>query len=343
MKHFSIVMLLFLALAPACDRGASSAPAKAKVFRVAVVAPGSTADGGWNYSAREAAARVERELRLAEPVSFVENVEASKRKALLRDFGRDGYALVICHGYEFNPVVREIAGEYPATFFVVSGYDRPEEKFGSIVYQLGEAAYLCGAMAAKVTRTGQVGFIAAAPVPPVELCYRGFRAGFLAFKPDGAVREPVYIEGARPWEDSTAAKAKTAALLQVREPAPIDVLFQNADAASRGVFEAVEAHAGPVFVFGANRDQNDTPATRKVLASAVIHVDRAFVRLAGQVLAGEYKPHLQTETVASGVIECVLSPRLAELVGEPTAAACKAAVEEARRALIDGKVSLSGA
>src|SRR5205085_786061 len=81
------------------------------------------------------------------------------------------------------------------------------------------AAYLCGAMAAKVTQTGHVGFIAAQQVPPVELCYRGFRAGFLNYHPDGSVREPLYIEGTHPWEDSAAAKEKTTALLRVTPPA----------------------------------------------------------------------------------------------------------------------------
>jgi basic membrane protein A and related proteins len=332
------LLVLAVGAVAACNRRASS-PAQAEgTFRAAVVVPGSTADGGWNYSAKEGALLVEKELKLPQPVNFVENVEASKRKTLLRDYGRDGYNLVICHGYEFNQVVKEIAPEFPKTRFIVSGYDQPDPHFGSIVYQLGEAAYLCGAVAAKVTRTGQVGFVAAQPVPPVELCYRGFRNGFVKYRPDGRVREPVYIEGSRPWEDSTAAKVKTQALLSANEPAAIDVLFQNADAASRGIFEAVEEHRGPIFVFGANRDQNDTQATSKVLASAVIHVDQAFVRVAKAVQAGTYSPHVESETVKSGVIECVLNPRLAKMVDEPTAAACRAAIEEARQALAAGKV-----
>ncbi|GMU24265.1 MAG: hypothetical protein AMXMBFR13_43400 [Phycisphaerae bacterium] len=336
-----IILGIGVALAglPGCDRGAASGSGAEAPFRVAVVVPGSTADGGWNYSAKEGAELIAKELNLSEPVSFVENVEASKRKALLREYGREGYALVISHGYEFNPVVKEVAGEFPKTAYVVSGYDEPDDRFGSVVYQLGEAAYLCGVVAAEVSQTGHVGFIAAQPVPPVELCYRGFRNGFLAQRPDGTVREPVYIEGSRPWEDSTAAKVKTQALLSAGGAAPIDVLFQNADAASRGIFEAVESRPGRIFVFGANRDQNDTPATRKVLASAVIHVDRSFLNIARAVKEGTYRPGLISETVKSGIIECVLNPRLAELVGEETAAACREAVEEAREVLRDGSLN----
>jgi basic membrane lipoprotein Med (substrate-binding protein (PBP1-ABC) superfamily) len=307
---------------------------------VAVVVPGTTADGGWNYSAKEAAEAIQKELSLPEPVSFVENVEQSRRKAMLREYGRDGYRLVICHGYEFNQVVKEIAGDFPETLFVISGYDQPDPRFGSIVYQLGEAAYLCGAMAAKITQTGHVGFVAAQQVPPVELCYQGFREGFLKHRPAGSVRSAVYIEGTHPWEDSAAAKEKTTALLRTEEPARIDLLFQNADAASRGIFEAVEQRPERIFVFGCNRDQNATTATRKVLASAVIRVDRAFVRVAQAVRAGTYQPHVASETISTGVIECIPSPRLQELVGADVAKAAVAAMEDARQDIGSGRVSL---
>ncbi len=313
-------------------------PTDAKPFRVAVVVPGSTADGGWNFSAKEAAERLQKELSLAEPVSFIENLEPSRRKTALRNYGRDGYRLVICHGYEFNEPVKEIAADFPGTIFIISGYDQPDPHFGSILYQLGEAAYLCGAMAARVTQTGHVGFIAAEPVPPVELCYRGFRNGFLKYKPDGSVREPLYIRGSRPWEDSAAAKDKTKSLLRVTDPKPIDVLFQNADAASRGIFEAVQEHDGSIFVFGCNRDQNATTATTKILASAVIRVDEAFLHVARAVRDGSYRPHVEYETVKSGVIDCAPNPKLTYAVGEAVAKACRSAVDEARAALIAGGV-----
>lgn len=333
----AIITLAILTLTVACNRNANDSQGS-KPFRVAVVVPGSTADQGWNYSAKQGAEQIQKELQLTEPVSFIENVEQSQRKPVLRDYGREGYSLVICHGYEFHQNVKEVAPEFPATTYIVSGYDLSEKDFGSIVYQLGQAAYLCGAIAARVTQTGHVGFIAAQPVPPVRLCHLGFKNGFLKYRSDGTVRPPVYIEGTHPWEDSVAAKDKTTALLRAADPKPIDVLFQNADAASRGIFEAVQQHDGRIFVFGCNRDQNDTTATTKVLASAVIHVDRAFVRAAKAVRDGTYKPHVESETVKSGVIDCVLNPKLNQLVGKETAESCQTILEQARIELIEHHV-----
>ena len=335
---FRIFTFAWLAvLAPqltACSREGSSPDA----FLVAVVVPGSTADQGWNYSAKEGAELIQRELGLVEPVSFIENVESSQRKSVLRSYGRKGYDLVFCHGYEFHQVVKEVVDEFPETRFVVSGYDQPDERFGSIVYQLGEAAYLCGVIAAHATESGHVGFIAAQRVPPVVLCHDGFRKGFLDTKPDGEVRDPQYIEGANPWEDSAAAKVRTQAMLRNREPAPIDVLFQNADAASRGIFVAVEEHPQRIFVFGANRDQNDTSATSKVLASAVIRVDDAFLRVARAVRNGTFEVKVHSETLATGGIDCVLSPRLADLVGDEKATAIIERVAAAKDGIIRGAI-----
>lgn len=339
----SFALLTFFSLIHGCDKSSQTTATQttSETFRVAVVVPGTTADAGWNFSAKEAALAIQKELNLPQPVSFVENLEQSRRKPMLRDYGRDGYQLVLCHGYEFNPIVKEIAGEFPHTTFIISGYDQPDDRFGSIVYQLGEAAYLCGAMAAKLTHTGQVGFIAAQQVPPVELCYQGFSKGFLKYKPDGAVRSPVYIEGSHPWEDSGAAKEKTKAMLRVTQPAAMDVLFQNADAASRGIFEAVEAQPNRTFVFGSNRDQNDTTATKRVVASAVIHIDRAFVKAAKAVRDGTYKPHVESETIASGVIECIPSPRLSELAGPEGSQAALTAMRSARDEIVSGALALS--
>lgn len=312
-------------------------------FQMAVVMTGATADAGRNDGVKKAAERLEHELQLAEPVSVYENTTASQAESVLREYARGGCDLVICHGYEWHQPVREVAPDFPDTMFVISGYDQPSPHFGGIVYQLGEAAYLCGAMAAHVSQTGCAGFIAAQRVPPVERCYRGFRNGLLQHRPQAAVREPVYVGGPNPWDDSAAAKVKTQALLASDEPCRIDVLFQYADAAGRGIFEAVEQHTAahpeqPVFVFGSNRDQNGTTASPRVLASAVIHVDKAFLRVAREVRAGTYTPHVQSETVATGAIDCIIHPELEAMVGPERAAACREVVEQARRALKAGAI-----
>lgn len=317
-------------------RGGASTQTE-RPFSVAVVIPGSVADMGWNYAAKEAADAIARELDVTPKV--IDRVGASEHKTVLRNLARDGTRLIFCHGYEFNAAVRQLAGEFPETQFVISGYDQPGEDFLSLEFDLSEAAYICGAIAAASTETGCVGFIAAQPTPPVALCYEGFARGFRAQLPDGIIRPPVYIEGPNPWEDAATAKIKTQAMLRSVDPAAVDVLFQNTDTASAGVFEAVAESSRRVFVFGANRDQNDNPSTENVLASAVIHVDRAFLAVAEDVAQGTRPTGHRLLGVNSGVVDCVLNPRLDALLGEDAAATIRKSAAQAIQQVRDGGIA----
>lgn len=324
-----------------CDLKSTGRPARGgdAPLTVAVVIPGSVADMGWNYAAREAADAIAREFNITPKV--IDRVGASEHKTVLRNLARDGTRLIFCHGYEFNAAVRQLAGEFEGTHFVISGYDQPGTNFLSLEYDLSEAAYVCGVIAAVASETGCVGFIASQKTPPVALCFDGFRRGFLEARPAGVVREPVYIEGPNPWEDAATAKIKTQALLRAADSAAVDVLFQNTDTASVGVFEAVAESSRRVFVFGANRDQNDTPSTRNVLASAVIHVDRAFLEVVREVAAGRRGSGYRRLDAASGVIDCVLNPRLDALVGAPAAEQIRMASADALARVRSGGASSS--
>jgi len=321
---------------PASNSNANTGSA-GRPLSVAILVPGSLSDAGWNYSAKEAADRIAAELEISPKV--LDKIGASERKTVLRSLAREGTRLIICHGYEFNSTVRELAPQFPAVQFVVSGYDQPDPHFLSMVFDLSEAAYLCGVIAAVISETGHAGFVSAQQTPPVALCYEGFRKGFLGVRPQGTVRPPVYIEGENPWEDAAAAKIKTQTLLRADQPAPVDVLFQNTDTASSGVFEAVSEASRKVFVFGANRDQNENATTDRVPASAVIRVDRAFLEVVREVRAGQSLSGVRRHNLRTGVVDCVLNRRLDRLVGAETAERVRRAVAEARAKITSGQVS----
>ena len=91
-----------------------------------------------------------------------------------------------------------------------------------------------------------------------------FEGGVKSVNPDAEVRR-AYVGD---WEN--IGKAKELALAQIQEG--IDFIFHNADAAGRGVFDAVEtsqAQGKFVWTFGSNRDQSEVSPTT-VLANAVI-------------------------------------------------------------------------
>ena len=66
------------------------------------------------------------------------------------------------------------------------------------------------------------------------------------------------------------------------------MIFQNADAAGLGVFQAAREKAG-TFVIGSNSNQNGV-APDVTLGSVVIDLPLAFLTIAKQVKAGTFKP-----------------------------------------------------
>ena len=79
---------------------------------------------------------------------------------------------------------------------------------------------------------------------------------------------------------------------------------QNADKAGLGVFQAAAAHDG-VWAFGSNKDQNAI-APDAIMASAVLDVPAAYVRIGRDVRDGMYRPTAAT----MGVLAQELLPTL---------------------------------
>lgn len=115
------------------------------------------------------------------------------------------------------------------------------------------------------------------------------------------------------WDDVSAGREQ--ALAQISQG--VDVIFQNADAAGLGVFQAARERRG-VFVIGSNADQNSI-APAITLGSVVIDLPRAFETVAREVRSGNFQPRVVTFDARSNVVRLVLNPALRDSI--PAAAA----------------------
>lgn len=282
----------------ACDEGRDDGD----VFRVALLTPGSIADGGWNAGAYRGLEEI-RDLLKAE-VRHAETRTPAEFEEGFRDFAGRGFALVFGHGFEYQEAAAKVGAEFPKTIFITTSGSTVRENVAPMVFELEQATYLCGVLAARMTETGMVGMIGGIDLPSIRSTFEAFRAGVAATRPDVEVRE-VFIGN---FEDSSAAREAALALLE--EGA--DLLLHQANAAGRGVFRAVSerrARGDRVFAFGTNRDQNDM-APEVVLASATLEIPAAFVELARQVQAGRFVPAPTRLGMKEGIVRFVLNPRL---------------------------------
>jgi basic membrane lipoprotein Med (substrate-binding protein (PBP1-ABC) superfamily) len=155
----------------------------------------------------------------------------------------------------------------------------------------------------------------------VKSSFIAFEAGARSVNPGVRVLT-AYIGN---WDDASAGKEQ--ALAQIGRGA--DVIFQNADAAGLGVFQA--ARERDVLVFGSNSDQNAV-APEVTVGSVVIDLPHAFVTVAREVKDGTFRPGVIYLGGKSDVVRLVLNPAM----GNRIPAAVRSEVDTARARIAAG-------
>jgi basic membrane lipoprotein Med (substrate-binding protein (PBP1-ABC) superfamily) len=313
------IAFLCLLLALACG----GEPRDGGAFRVALLTPGSIADGGWNAGAYEGLEAIRDSL--GAEVRHVETRTPAAFEEGFRDFAARGFALVFGHGFEYQEAAAKVGAEYPETIFITTSGNTVRANVAPMIFELEQATYLCGVLAARMSQTGTVGLIGGIDLPSIRSTFRAFRAGVEATRAGVEVRE-VFIGN---FDDTAAAREAALALLE--EGA--DFLMHQANDAGRGVFRAVAERAAAgdrVYAFGTNRDQNDM-APSVVLASATLDIPTAFVAVARRVRDGGFEPAPLKLGMAQGIVALEFNPTLRERIA-PEIRAELAALEQRIRA-----------
>ncbi len=281
---------LLCVLLCACSAEQSADPG----FRVALLTPGSIADGGWNAGAYAGLERI-RDV-LGAQVSHVETRTPVQFEESFRDYANQGYDLVFGHGFEYQDAAALVGAEFPETIFVTTSGNTVRANVAPMVFELEQATYLCGYLAGRMTRTGKLGMIGGINMPSIRSTFIAFAAGAEAARPDVEVGE-VFLGN---FDDTAAAREAALALLE--EDA--DFLIHQANEAGRGVFQAVSerVRTGQVaFAFGTNRNQNGM-APDVVIASATLDIPSALLEVARRVRDGEFR----AEPIRLGMAEDIV-------------------------------------
>jgi basic membrane lipoprotein Med (substrate-binding protein (PBP1-ABC) superfamily) len=310
----SLSVCLVAAALAACSRTKTPQPSGA--MKVALLTPGPISDAGWNAGAYEGLKAIEKEL--GAEISHVMVKTPSEFEEQFRAYATSGYDLCFGHGFEFQDAAERVAKDFPKTVFVTTSGSRAAKNLAPIVFELEQAAYLCGLTAGRMSKSAKAGMVGGVELPSIKSTFLAFEGGLKAGNP-GAKATPVFTGS---FED--VAGAKTAALALADQGC--DFLFQNADAAALGVFRAA-AERG-IWAFGTNKDQNALAPS--VLASAVIDMPRAFVETARRVKDGRFDGKPLRYGLKSGVISYVWNPALLSKVPAPVVdevSATKAKIE----------------
>jgi basic membrane protein A and related proteins len=280
---------------PASDSQSRSADGTA--FRVALITPGPISDRSWNGGAYEGLLQIRDSLDAS--ISHIQSRTPAEFDENFRLYGTQGYDLVIGHGYEFQEAALRIAPSFRGTVYLItSGAVADSPNVAGIRFAFEEPSYQAGVVAGALTKSGVVGAIGGTELPPVKASFDAFAAGVRSWNPNARV----VISYIGNWDDVSAGREQ--ALAQIARGA--DVIFQNADAAGLGVFQAAR-QSGKALVFGSNSNQNDV-APEVTLGSVVIDLPRAFLQVARDVKTGEFRARVFDMGVATDVVRLVLNP-----------------------------------
>lgn len=291
-RRFFLLFAVLHTLTIACGKGDSGAEG----FRVGLITPGPVSDQAWNSGAYQGLLRIRDSLGAT--ISNVESENPSVIEETFRQYGAQGFDLVIGHGFEFQDPAERVGSEFPQTVYVATGGNRSTRNFASIEFAFEEGSYLAGMIAASVSRSNVIGCIGGTELPPVARSFKAFEAGARSVNPD--VRVLVAYVGN--WSDASAGKEH--ALAQMARGA--DVIFGNADAAGLGIFQAAR-ESRRVRVIGANSDQSHV-APEVVIGSVVIDLPHAFLTVAEEVKAGTFTPRVVSFGAKSDVVRWVYNP-----------------------------------
>ena len=277
--------------------GSTANSAGVRKMRVALLTPGPISDKSWNGIAHEGLLAIRDSL--GAETSHIQTKTPAEFDENFRQYGAQGYDLVIGNGFEYQEAAARVAPSYPKTNYAITSGRVTAPNIAGIAFAFEEASYQAGMLAGAITKSNKIGLIAGTELPPVKTSFLAFERGARSVNPKVSVITS-YIGN---WDDVSAGKEQ--ALAQIAQG--VDIILQNADAAGLGVFQA--AREKKILAFGTNANQNSV-APDVIIASVVIDLPKAFLMLAREVQAGTFKGRVINLGVKDDVVRLVVNPTL---------------------------------
>lgn len=256
-------------------------------------------------------------------VSHIQTKTPAEFDENFRQYGAKGFNLVFGHGFEFQDAALRVAPDFPKTVYVVTSGTSVAKNVAGVEFAFEEASYLAGIVAGTITRSNTLGMIGGTELPPVKRSFEAFEQGAKSVNP----RAKVVVSYIGNWDDVSAGKEH--AIAQISRGA--DIIFQNADAAGLGIFQAVK-EAKNVRIIGSNANQNDI-APDHTLGSVVIDLPHAFLLIAREVEKGGFTGKVFHLGLHDSVVTFVPNPRLSNTLP----AGLMSKVDSARAEMVNGR------
>ncbi|MDC1135952.1 BMP family ABC transporter substrate-binding protein [Alphaproteobacteria bacterium] len=254
----------------------------------------------------------------------------TQREQAMRRMAERGATVILGVGFAQADAIAKVAAEYPDKQFSiidVSWLDAPNLRQYS--FKEHEGSYLVGVAAALASETGKVGFVGGMDIPLIRKFACGYVGGVKAANGNADVYQNMTGTTPSAWNDP----AKGAELAKSQIDRGADVVYHAAGGTGLGVIQAA-ADTGKLAI-GVDSNQNGL-APGSVLTSMLKRVDVAAYETFKDAMDGKFTSGLQALGIAEGGVDWALDENNASLI----TADIKAAVEQARKDILSGAVSV---
>ena len=215
-------------IAGACSGGDEEPAADASAVTAAFILVGPVGDAGWNWAHDQG--RQYAEAETGATTLFVESVPevAEDFKSVAIDFiENEGADVIFGTSFGYMDPMLELADEYPDVVFEhASGFKTNDANFGNFFGRMYQPRYLSGLAAGATTESGNIGYVAAFPIPEVIRGINAFTLGVRATNPDAQV----HVNWTFTWFDPPVEGDTAKALLE----AGADVIAMHQDSTAAG-------------------------------------------------------------------------------------------------------------
>ena len=214
-------------------------------IRAAFVYVGPIGDAGWTKKHDDGRLALEEAFGDCVETSFLESVpEGAESEAVFENLARDGNDVIFGTSFGYMDQMLAVSERFPDVKFEHSTGFKTSDNMGTYFGAAEEARYLSGIAAGAASESGQIGYVAAFPIPEVLRGINAFTLGAQRVNPDATV-EVVWTST---WFDPVVEKEAAESLLN----GGADVISQHQDTPSAG--EAA-SEAGAFWV-GYNDDMS---------------------------------------------------------------------------------------
>lgn len=287
---FMVMIAMVLSGCAGQPAGQSAAPADD--FKVGFVYIGNPSDGGWSYAHDLGRKEMIQNMGWTEDntIVFTDVPEDQNVTTAIDSLVKAGAKLIFTTSYGYMDYTLEAANKYTdVTFMHASGY-KTADNMGNYFGRIYQGRYLAGIAAGETTKTNQIGYVAAFPIPEVVRGINAFTLGVRSVNPDAVVK----VVWTKTWYEPAVEKEAAQSLLD----SGVDVMAQHQD-----TYEPVAAaEKAGAFSTGYHASMAEH-APNGYLTSPMWNFGPFYTEIATAVKNGTWEAKAYWPGIAEGVIE----------------------------------------